>query len=617
MLEEVLNYLSSAFVFVPLIILGLVVLIKSGLLIQKWTYDRKMNGGLKWDKFPPFYPFKLLGKYVLIPIFKVLFGLLTTVFNSIGKNKFKAVILLFFAAVVGSGIYVYKYKPNFYLKYSQNLTRFFIFLFLVSLMFVIITQISKGYETPQGGSEDYIPKSFKMIGQSKSFLYSAIVMGLVIAFLGFILNILGTSEIFTLSFAGLIMVMAGLGVLFMLYNMGKNMFKQELKTNHWFNILYHSIFIIPCIFIETTEYLYREFKTTPRIVYKALALEILVVFAWYIIPMITEFLYTYSGSSNNKALAFKNKITTIQNGIDKMDNRLRKIRSNVPYSFSEAQWENVRKNGLWDNDQELIKYLKEAGMESGESDADILTIANCKTETGEWIENSLCAMVKYIIADGNGKEYDILYDNIEKGKKQIEELTKALNNISTLESSKFLLKKAVYLNNETRINPLNEDFHLGYGVDDTTYNYSISCWFYLHSNDKQYRVGNNKYKNILNYDERPKIAYNIQENALRIYVKKMNGNLVTLYTKRNFALQRWHNIVINYTGGNLDIFLNAKLVATDSKVIPKMNIPNLLLGEKDGVQGGIANILYFPTFMSRTRIETNYRLLRENPNKFS
>ena len=57
------------------------------------------------------------------------------------------------------------------------------------------------------------------------------------------------------------------------------------------------------------------------------------------------------------------------------------------------------------------------------------------------------------------------------------------------------------------------------------------------------------------------------------------------------------------------------IVATQSKVLPKMGIPNLLLGEDKGVQGGITNILYFPTFMSRTRIEANYRLLNKNFDK--
>ena len=127
----------------------------------------------------------------------------------------------------------------------------------------------------------------------------------------------------------------------------------------------------------------------------------------------------------------------------------------------------------------------------------------------------------------------------KKGLKNIEQLNLALNNVATLENSKFLLKKAVYLNKEHRINPLNKDFILN-GVDDTTYNYSISFWIFLHGNNKEYKIGDSTYKNILNYDQRPKIAYNVQENALRIYTSQQNGGLVTLYTKRNFKLQKWH-----------------------------------------------------------------------------
>jgi len=602
MLEELLNYLSSAFVFIPLIILALFILIKTGLKIKKWTYDRKMDGGLKWHKFPPLYPFKLIGRYILIPIFKVLFEILKFIFTAIKNNKFKTIVILICAAIIGSGMYIYTTKPDFFLKYSQTLTRLFIFFSFIALMFVVITQLSQGYESNSDGSEDYMPKTFKMVGQSKSYLYWAIIMGLLIAFLSFIVNLLGSSEIFTLTASSFIMLLAGIGSLFMLYSLGKNIFKKQLKDNPWFNILYHSIFIIPCILIETTEYLYREFKTTPQIVYKALALEILVVFIWYIMPMVSEYLYTYSTSENNKALSFKNQITSIDNGISKMDARMSKIKSNAPYSLSEAQWEQIRINGFWQESEKinLVNFLKDAGFKDDEEG-----------------EGKNTEMVKYIMNDGNGREYDMLYSSKEKGNKQIEELNKALKNVSTLENSKFLLKKAVYLNKEHRINPLNEDFHLGYGVDDKTYNYSISFWLFLHNNNPQIASGDNNYKNILNYDERPKIAYNILENALRIYIRKEGGSLVTLYTKRNFKLQKWHNIVINYTGGVLDVFLNAKLVATQSNVIPKMNIPNLLLGENNGVQGGLTNILYFPTFMSRTRIETNYRLLRDNPQKMA
>ncbi len=604
MLEEILNYLSSAFVFVPLILLALFVLIKTGLKIQKWTYDRKMDGGLKWSKFPPFYPFKLLGRYLLVPIFKVIFIILKGIFGSIARNKFKTIIILIFGAIIGSGIYVYLTKPDFYLQYSQTLTRLFIFFSFIALLFVVVTQLGKGYESNQDGSEDYMPKTFKMLGQSKSHLYFAIILGIVIALLGLAVNLIGSSAAFTLTASSFIMLLAGVGVLVMLYQMGKNIFKQSLKSNPWFNILYHSVFIIPCILIETTEYLYREFKTTPQVIYKILALEVLVVLVWYILPMISEFLYTYSTASNNKEQAYKNKIESIQSGIYRMDARISKIKSNSPISLSDAQWDEIRVDGLYmkHNKDELKRKLEEWGFkEAGVS-------LNKQEKAKE--------LYDYILKNGNGSEYEKLYSAKKESNKKIENLNVALKNVSTLENSKFLLKKALYLNKETRINPLNKDFVLGAGVDDKTYNYSISFWIFLHGNNNEYKIGDSAYRNILNYDQRPKIAYNVQENSLRIYVSKENGSLVTLYTKRNFRLQRWHNIVINYTGGVLDIFLNAKLVATQSKVIPKMNIPNLLIGEDKGVQGGITNILYFPTFMSRTRIESNYRLLRENPQKF-
>ena len=84
------------------------------------------------------------------------------------------------------------------------------------------------------------------------------------------------------------MLLCGIGALFMLYSLGKNVFKKQLKDNPWFNIIYHAVFIIPCILTETTEYLYREFKTTPEVVYKILGLEILVVLVWFILPIITK-----------------------------------------------------------------------------------------------------------------------------------------------------------------------------------------------------------------------------------------------------------------------------------------------------------------------------------------
>mgnify|MGYP000081774013 CR=1 FL=1 len=147
------------------------------------------------------------------------------------------------------------------------------------------------------------------------------------------------------------------------------------------------------------------------------------------------------------------------------------------------------------------------------------------------------------------------------------------------------------------------------------YDYSISLWFFLHSNNQKWKV-KNKWKNILNYDKRPHIVYNIQTNTLEVRVKTgTESTEKVIFKKKHFPLQKWHNIVVNYTNGVVDIFLNSKLIATDSQILPLMKHSNLILGEKGGVQGGVTNVIYFPAHMSRTRIETNYRLLRDNPRK--
>ena len=49
----------------------------------------------------------------------------------------------------------------------------------------------------------------------------------------------------------------------------------------------------------------------------------------------------------------------------------------------------------------------------------------------------------------------------------------------------------------------------------------------------------------------------------------MNGidkeNVV--YETKNVRLQRWNNILINYNGGTLDIFINGKLKSTTQNIV--------------------------------------------------
>ena len=85
-----------------------------------------------------------------------------------------------------------------------------------------------------------------------------------------------------------------------------------------------------------------------------------------------------------------------------------------------------------------------------------------------------------------------------------------------------------------------------------------------------------------------------------------------VYEIEKFPLQKWNNIVVNYDSGILDIFINAKLVSSITNVVPYMNMDQLTVGSDNGIGGGVCNVVYFPSTMSKERIDINYRILKNN-----
>ena len=79
-------------------------------------------------------------------------------------------------------------------------------------------------------------------------------------------------------------------------------------------------------------------------------------------------------------------------------------------------------------------------------------------------------------------------------------------------------------------------------------------------------------------------------------------------------LQKWNNIVINYDGGILDIFMNSKLLASYNNIVPYMSQDQITIGDEQGLSGGICNVVYFPQSISKDRIDINYKILsNKNP----
>jgi type II secretory pathway pseudopilin PulG len=165
-------------------------------------------------------------------------------------------------------------------------------------------------------------------------------------------------------------------------------------------------------------------------------------------------------------------------------------------------------------------------------------------------------------------------------------------------------------------------------TDAFDYRYAISFWVFIESLPPNTNPNYNKFISILNYGDKPNVLYKSDTNTLIITMDQEqlhekgdnrfieyddNGKRI-IYKNTNLLLQKWNNIIINYIGGTLDIFLNGKLVKSAIEVIPYMKYDSLTIGSDNGINGGICNLLYYKTPLTLTNIYYIYNNLKDkNP----
>ena len=171
-----------------------------------------------------------------------------------------------------------------------------------------------------------------------------------------------------------------------------------------------------------------------------------------------------------------------------------------------------------------------------------------------------------------------------------------------LQGGKLLLNQPVYTDKQYSL----ASYEMLNNTDKFNYQYSISFWTFFDANPPNTNLAANKFTSILNYGNKPNILYRSSTNTLMITVEQKglnsennklidfdeNGNRIILKTDK-ILLQKWNNIVINYSGGTLDIFLNNELIKSAIEVVPYMTLDTLTIGENNGYIGGICNLIYF------------------------
>ena len=154
--------------------------------------------------------------------------------------------------------------------------------------------------------------------------------------------------------------------------------------------------------------------------------------------------------------------------------------------------------------------------------------------------------------------------------------------------------------------------------NDKTYEYSISFWYYLNSFPPNTSAAYGKYTNILNYGNKVSVEYNASLGKVRVTGSRGNINeladsrrndTATVYESDSVLLQRWNNMVINYSDGIMDIFLNGELVETQNNMLPYMYVDDISVGEFKGISGGVCNVKYYNTLQKLSDIKLLYKSL--------
>jgi len=209
----------------------------------------------------------------------------------------------------------------------------------------------------------------------------------------------------------------------------------------------------------------------------------------------------------------------------------------------------------------------------------------------------------------------------------------------TQQGGQLLINQPITINKATTLASYEQ---LNKSIDNHSYQYGLSFWFYIDSYSPSTNKSYEGYANILDYGNKPRIIYNASTNTLRVTMKvgegskstdkilqrklDANGNLI-IYELKNVKLQKWNNMIINYSGGALDIFYDGELVKSSIGIIPyynntepqtetttsidDSNYNNLIVGQDNGLYGQICNVNYFNKALNIFQIHYLYNSVKD------
>ena len=216
-----------------------------------------------------------------------------------------------------------------------------------------------------------------------------------------------------------------------------------------------------------------------------------------------------------------------------------------------------------------------------------------------------------------------------------------LHNTHTLENGDIEIQDTLLLNTQNTFSLDDHvmpdmDFQINGNRNKTTFqNYAISMWTYVNAHGSN-KLAYNTESLIFDYgDRKPKVTYyNGDDHDTRDKYRIYFTNNTTLnddlddsndfkeYYEMKLPLQRWNNLVFNFSSTHADLFVNGHLERTFSFANGKMPTFNetdvITTGKIDGLHGAISNIRYYTKTISKHKITNMYNIfMKKTPPTFN
>ena len=585
-----LNYLLTFLLYLPLVAIGIAIVVFGLQLVRTGNTE-----GIKTT---------------LIQLLGLLGYWLTIAWEFVKNNPYRLTVFAIFTIYVIISYYFTfgDHKPEIFKRYSRVTNIIWIIigvtLSLVTFSLLLRKNLTGRNAFPRDAS--FLTKTKWAFGKSAFILKLSIGLSLILGLLFALAYLVNRFPFLSDGISVLISIALFLGTLFLLYAFGRDSpFVQKwILDNKFLRIIYYLIFLVPCGFITTVDYLYEQFKNTPAYVYYILLAEIVFIALYISGPIIARYLYTYEPANKGEELTVQHEFSGVNSSIISHQRKMKDLKAGV-----DVEWSRVIKGSLYEskNMEELKDYLTGLGFKPASQMNEKGTVFNYLFGKGQSLE----AATTYITTNGATvvKYEDELRDLVDQ-RRNIEKRAVDQDKAFT---SKVLLDKAIYTDSLRSIGSFE---NLDYDTGDYNYRYGLSSWFFIHEQPPSARLANIDFTSILNYAGKPNILYNVSKKTIQFRMVNSVGKEKIVFETQDFPMQRWNNVVVNYDGGTLDIFINKKLVHSSPNVVPYMKIANITVGADKGVSGGVANVTYFSAPLGKRRIDLNYDLLenKEFPN---